>query len=58
MASCLEWVAISENETTLLTQQAMLVAWGEYAQSIGRVKGLESVPLDQKMVEHSPQQSA
>lgn len=46
---------MSENEITLLTQHAMLVAWGEYAQSIGLVKGIEDVPLGQKEVDHSPQ---
>ena len=46
---------MSEQETTLLTQHAMLVVWGEYAQSIGLVTGIESVPLDQKSVVHSPQ---
>ncbi len=46
---------MSENITTLETQHAMLVVWGEYAQSIGLVKGIESVPLDQKAVDHSPQ---
>jgi len=46
---------MSENVTTLQTQHAMLVVWGEYAQSIGLVKGIESVPLDQKSVDHRPQ---
>lgn len=46
---------MSETTTTLLTQHAMLVAWGEYAQSIGLVKGMIGVPLDQKEVDHSPQ---
>ena len=46
---------MSENETTLLTQHALLVAWGEYAQSLGLVKKIEGVSLDQKEVEHSPQ---
>jgi hypothetical protein len=46
---------MSESTTTLLTQHAMLVAWGEYAQSIGLVKGIEGVPLDQKEIDHSPQ---
>lgn len=46
---------MSENETTLLTQHALLVAWGEYAQSLGLLKKIESVPLDQKEVEHRPQ---
>lgn len=46
---------MSEQETTLLTQHAMLVVWGEYARSIGLVKGIEQIPLKQKEVDHSPQ---
>jgi hypothetical protein len=46
---------MSEQETTLLTQHAMLVVWGEYARSIGLVEGIEQVPLNQKEVDHSPQ---
>ncbi len=46
---------MSENETTLLTQHAMLVVWGEYARSIGLVKGIERVRLQHKEVKHSPQ---
>ena len=46
---------MSETTTTLLTQHAMLVAWGEYSQSIGLVKGITGVLLDQKEVDHSPQ---
>ena len=33
----------------------MLVAWGEYAQSIGLIDEIESVPLHQKTVTHRPQ---
>lgn len=39
----------------LLTQHAMLVVWGVYAQHIGLVKGLEQVPLRQKRRDHPPQ---
>jgi len=46
---------MGEQETTLLTQHAMLVVWGEYARSIGLVEGVERVPLNQKEVDHSPQ---
>jgi len=33
----------------------MLVAWGEFAQSIGLIQDVESVPLHQKTVTHRPQ---
>jgi hypothetical protein len=33
----------------------MLVAWGEFAQSIGLIQEIESVPLHQKTVAHRPQ---
>lgn len=46
---------MSENETTLLPQHALLVAWGEYAQSLGLVKKIAGVLLDQKEVEQRPQ---
>lgn len=39
----------------MLTQHAMLVAWGVYAQRIGLVKQLEQVELKQKQREHRPQ---
>lgn len=38
-----------------LTQHAMLVAWGLYAQEIGMVERLSQVNLHQKTYEHSPQ---
>ncbi len=39
----------------LLTQHAMLVAWGAYAQQIGLVARLSQVVLRQKTREHRPQ---
>ncbi|MBI1299937.1 hypothetical protein GC175_33860 [bacterium] len=38
-----------------LTQHAMLVVWGAYAQQIGLVKALEQVELSQKCRTHRPQ---
>jgi len=38
-----------------LTQHAMLVLWGVYAQHIGLVKALDQVSLRQKRREHRPQ---
>jgi len=38
-----------------LTQHAMLVAWGVYAQQIGLVEAIEQVKLHQKKREHKPQ---
>jgi hypothetical protein len=52
---------MSEQETSLngspglLTQHAMLVLWGAYAQQIGLVEALEQVELGQKTREHRPQ---
>jgi len=46
---------MSHSENAELTYHAMLVAWGEYAQSIGLIQEIESVPLHQKMVTHRPQ---
>ena len=38
-----------------LTHHAMLVAWGEFAQSIGLIQAIERVALHQKTVTHRPQ---
>ena len=38
-----------------LTHHAMLVAWGEYAQSIGLIQAIEGIALHQKTVTHRPQ---
>jgi hypothetical protein len=46
---------MSHSESNELTHHAMLVAWGEYAQSIGLIDEIESVPLHQKTVTHRPQ---
>lgn len=42
-------------ETPTLTNHAMLVVWGQYAHCIGLVKALETIPMSQKTVVHSPQ---
>jgi hypothetical protein len=39
----------------LLTQHALMVAWGEFAHEIGLIPGLLGVPLPQKSVVHTPQ---
>ena len=46
---------MSDSEINELTHHAMLVAWGEFAQSIGLIQEIESVPLGQKTVTHRPQ---
>jgi len=52
---------MSEQETSphegqpVLTQHAMLVLWGAYAQQMGLVKALEQVKLSQKCRTHRPQ---
>jgi len=38
-----------------LTQHAMLVLWGQFAQRIGLIKNLEAIPLHQKTYTHQPQ---
>ena len=40
-----------------LIHHAMLIAWGQYARSLGLVKQLESIPIKQKTVIHSPQRN-
>ena len=46
---------MSENQPDTITHHAMLVAWGQYSQSIGLIRAIEAVLLHQKKVEHSPQ---
>jgi hypothetical protein len=46
---------MSENQPDTITHHAMLVAWGQFSQSIGLIQALEAVVLHQKTVEHSPQ---
>lgn len=46
---------MSEKQPDTLTHHAMLVAWGQFAQSIGMIRDIEAVVLHQKTVEHSPQ---
>ena len=46
---------MSDSEINELTHHAMLVAWGEFAQSLGLIQEIESVPLHQKTVTHRPQ---
>ncbi len=38
-----------------LTHHAMLVVWGQFAQSIGLIDNIHSISLGQKTVTHSPQ---
>jgi len=45
---------MSDNDRSTLTHHAMLVAWGQFAQSIGLVRRFEAVPVHQKTVDHSP----
>ncbi len=46
---------MSENQSETITHHAMLVAWGQFAQSIGLIQAIEAVQLHQKKVEHRPQ---
>lgn len=44
-----------ELEQGVLTQHAMLVAWGLYAEQLGLIAGMEAVELKQKTRRHRPQ---
>jgi hypothetical protein len=46
---------VSNSEINEITHHAMLVAWGEFAQSIGLIQEIERVSLHQKAVTHRPQ---
>ena len=46
---------MSEKQPDILTHHAMLVAWGQFAQSIGMIRAMKAVTLHQKTVDHSPQ---
>src|SRR3990172_3971368 len=37
------------------TQHALLIPWGQFAQEIGLITGIEAVKLSQKVYEHTPQ---
>ncbi len=39
----------------MLTQHALMVAWGEFAHEIGLIPKLQQVPMPQKSVVHTPQ---
>jgi hypothetical protein len=46
---------MNQNHLETLTYHAMLVVWGQFAQSMGLIDKIESIPLHQKTVTHSPQ---
>jgi hypothetical protein len=46
---------MNQNHLETLTHHAMLVVWGQFAQSMGLIDKIESIPLHQKTVTHSPQ---
>ena len=46
---------MNQNQLETLTHHAMLVIWGQFAQSMGLIEKIQSVRLHQKTVEHSPQ---
>jgi len=41
--------------TTILTDHAMLVVWGQFAHCLGLIQAIEQVAIPQKTVDHSPQ---
>ena len=47
--------ALPNNPVTALTNHAMLVVWGHFAQRIGLVKDLEETPIPQRKRYHAPQ---
>jgi hypothetical protein len=46
---------MKQSQSTVLTDHAMLVVWGQFAHCLGLVQAIEQVALPQKTVEHSPQ---
>jgi hypothetical protein len=46
---------MNQNHLETLTYHAMLVVWGQFAQGMGLIDKIQSVPLHQKTVTHSPQ---
>jgi hypothetical protein len=46
---------MDKSQPEMLTHHAMLVVWGQFAQSIGLIDKIQSVTLHQKTVTHSPQ---
>jgi hypothetical protein len=46
---------VMENPAKQVTQHALMVVWGQFAQEIGLISGLEAVKLNRKTNEHSPQ---
>ena len=38
----------------MLTQHAMLVIWGQFAQAFGLIQAVNRVAIDQKTVDYSP----
>lgn len=45
---------MSTVEAETETQHAMLVVWGQFAQALGLIQALNSIPLHQKKVRHAP----
>lgn len=46
---------MSQSETEMLTQHALLVAWGLFGQCIGLIRKITTLVLHQKTVTHRPQ---
>jgi len=44
-----------QSPSSILTDHAMLVVWGQFAHCLGLVQAIEQVSLSQKTVDHSPQ---
>jgi len=44
-----------QSPSSILTDHAMLVVWGQFAHCMGLIRAIEQVTLSQKTVDHSPQ---
>ena len=45
----------SDTPAGVLTNHALLVVWGHFAQRIGLVKRMTEIPIDQRTRDHTPQ---
>jgi len=46
---------MTQSPSTVRTDHAMLVVWGQFAHCMGLVQAIKQIPLSQKTVEHRPQ---
>lgn len=46
---------MSQTDVSCLTDHAQLVVWGQYAHALGLIRAIQTLPLSQKTITHSPQ---